>query len=108
MSKWFPMADPVSVNVEGLEPLMARMETMSFDLRKKGGRFAMRKAANVIRDKARDNAKQLDDPASSADIAANVAVRFSPKEFKSSGNLVFRVGVLGGAGGKKQPSSSPV
>lgn len=95
------MADPVAVDVEGLAPLLARMEGMSFDLRKKGGRFAMRKAANVIRDKARENAKQLDDPTSAADISANVAVRFSPKDFKRNGNLVFRVGVLGGAGGKK-------
>lgn len=95
------MTDPVAVNVEGLEPLLARMDSMSFDLRKKGGRFAMRKAANLIRDKARENAKQLDDPASAADISANVAVRFSPKDFKRNGNLVFRVGVLGGAGGRK-------
>ncbi|KJD20517.1 hypothetical protein VE30_02000 [Vreelandella aquamarina] len=95
------MTDPVTANVEGLEPLLARMENLSFDLRKKGGRFAMRKAANLIRDKARENAKQLDDPKSAADISANVAVRFSPKDFKRNGNLVFRVGVLGGAGGRK-------
>ncbi len=95
------MVDPVTANVEGLEPLLARMENLSFDLRKKGGRFAMRKAANLIRDKARENAKQLDDPTSAADISANVAVRFSPKDFKRNGNLVFRVGVLGGAGGRK-------
>lgn len=95
------MTDPITANVEGLEPLLARMENLSFDLRKKGGRFAMRKAANLIRDKARENAKQLDDPKSAADISANVAVRFSPKDFKRNGNLVFRVGVLGGAGGRK-------
>lgn len=95
------MVDPVAANVEGLEPLLARMENLSFDLRKKGGRFAMRKAANLIRDKARENAKQLDDSKSAADISANIAVRFSPKDFKRNGNLVFRVGVLGGAGGRK-------
>lgn len=95
------MTDPLIVNVEGLEPLLARMDNLSFDIRKKGGRFAMRKAANLIRDKARENAKQLDDPSSAADISANIAVRFSPKDFKRNGNLVFRVGVLGGAGGKK-------
>ena len=95
------MVDPIAANVEGLESLLARMENLSFDLRKKGGRFAMRKAANLIRDKARENAKQLDDPKSAADISANIAVRFSPKDFKRNGNLVFRVGVLGGAGGRK-------
>ena len=93
------MVDPVTANVEGLEPLLARMEGISFDLRKKGGRFAMRKAANVIREKARQNASKIDDPNSAENIAANIVVRFSPKDFKRNGNLVFRVGVLGGARG---------
>ncbi|MGQ7253977.1 HK97-gp10 family putative phage morphogenesis protein [Vreelandella titanicae] len=93
------MVDPVTANVEGLEPLLARMDSMSFDLRKKGGRFAMRKAANVIRDKARQNAAQVNDPKTPEEIAANIVVRFSPKDFKRNGNLVFRVGVLGGARG---------
>lgn len=104
------MTDPVALNVDGLEPLLARMDNISFDLRKKGGRFAMRKAANLIRDKARENAKQLDDPVSAADISANIVVRFSPKDFKRFGDLVFRIGVLGGAGGRKtaeQLSSLP-
>ncbi|MCO7246362.1 HK97-gp10 family putative phage morphogenesis protein [Halomonas sp. Mc5H-6] len=93
------MADPVSANVEGLEPLLARMENLSFDLRKKGGRFAMRKAANLVRDKARANAEKVNDPKTPEEIAANIVVRFSPKDFKRNGNLVFRVGVLGGASG---------
>ena len=93
------MVEPVAVNVEGLEPLMARMDNISFDLRKKGGRFAMRKAANLIRDKARENAANVNDPKTPEEIAANIVVRFAPKEFKRNGNLVFRVGVLGGARG---------
>ncbi|MBS3670195.1 HK97-gp10 family putative phage morphogenesis protein [Vreelandella boliviensis] len=93
------MTEPLNVNVEGLEPLLARMDNLSFDLRKKGGRFAMRKAANVIRDKARQNAAQVNDPKTPEEIAANIVVRFSPKDFKRNGNLVFRVGVLGGARG---------
>ena len=93
------MVDPVAANVEGLEPLLARMDSISFDLRKKGGRFAMRKAANVIREKAKENARQIDDPSSAESIAENIVIRFSPKDFKRNGNLVFRVGVLGGARG---------
>ena len=93
------MTDPLAVNVEGLQPLLARMEGLSFDLRKKGGRFAMRKAANVIRDKARQNAAQVNDPKTPEELAANIVVPFSPKDFKRNGNLVFRVGVLGGARG---------
>ena len=93
------MVDPVTANVEGLEPLLARMDNISFDLRKKGGRFAWRKAANIIRDKARQNASQVNDPKTPEEIAANIVVRFSPKDFKRNGDLVFRVGVLGGARG---------
>ncbi|MGY4876506.1 HK97-gp10 family putative phage morphogenesis protein [Vreelandella aquamarina] len=93
------MTDPISVNVDGMEPLVNRMENMSYDLRKKGGRFAMRKAANLIREKARQNAAQVNDPRTPENIADNIVVRFAPKEFKRNGNLVFRVGVLGGARG---------
>ncbi|MBZ5489145.1 HK97 gp10 family phage protein [Halomonas aquamarina] len=96
------MTDPVALNVEGLDQLLARMDNINYDLRKKGGRFAMRKAANLIRDKAKENAKQIDDPVSAEDISANIAVRFSPKEFRQTGDLVFRVGVMGGAGGRRK------
>ncbi len=93
------MVDPVTANVEGLEPLLARMDGISYDLRRKGGRFAMRKAANLIRDRARENARRVDDPESPESIADNIVVRFSPKDFRRLGDLVFRVGVLGGARG---------
>ncbi|MFI2816813.1 HK97-gp10 family putative phage morphogenesis protein [Vreelandella piezotolerans] len=95
------MVDPVAANVEGLEPLLARMDNISFDLRYKGGRFGMRKAAEVIRQKAADNAKQLDDPTSSEDISENITLRFSNRRFKRTGDLMFRVGVKGGAGGRR-------
>jgi len=95
------VVDPVAANVEGLEPLLARMDNISFDLRYKGGRFGMRKAAEVIRQKAADNAKQLDDPTSSEDISENITLRFSNRRFKRTGDLMFRVGVKGGAGGRR-------
>tara|TARA_B100000929_G_scaffold288673_1_gene277643 strand:+ start:643 stop:1089 length:447 start_codon:yes stop_codon:yes gene_type:complete len=77
------------------------MDNISFDLRYKGGRFGMRKAAEVIRQKAADNAKQLDDPTSSEDISENITLRFSNRRFKRTGDLMFRVGVKGGAGGRR-------
>ncbi|MGO3056980.1 MAG: HK97-gp10 family putative phage morphogenesis protein [Halomonas sp.] len=96
------MADPITLNVEGLDELVGRMANINYDIRRKGGRFAMRKAANLIRDKAKANARQIDDPVSAEDIAANIAVRFSPKDFQQTGDLVFRVGVMGGAGGRRK------
>src|SRR5690606_22168251 len=59
----------------------------------------MRKAAQVIRDQARKNAEAINDPATSENIAKNIVERFSPRRYKRTGDLMFRVGVLGGARG---------
>ncbi len=91
------MADEVKFNIEGLPALSARLDGLSYDLKRKGGRFALRKAANLLRDKAKDNAARLDDSATAQSIADNVAVRWSGRTFKRTGNLMFRVGVMYGA-----------
>ena len=41
----------------------------------------------------------MNDPATPKEIAKNIAIRWSGKHFKSTGELMFRVGVLGGAKG---------
>lgn len=89
-----------SVKMEGVEALSKRLEGLKYDVSKKGGRFALRKAAQVVRDAARQNAQQLDDPKSREIIAKNVVERWSNVYNKRTGNLMFRVGVLGGAMGK--------
>lgn len=93
------MADGIQFEVQGLAELSGRIKSVTDDLKRKGGRFALRKAAQVIRDQARANAKRVDDPATPADIAANIVERWSGRTFKSTGNMKFRVGVMGGAGG---------
>lgn len=93
------MADAVGFDLQGVDELIAKMDGIQYDLRRKGGRFALRRAANVVRDAARANARELDDPETAANIAANIAVRFNPRTFRQSGDLEFRVGVLGGAKG---------
>lgn len=87
----------VEVQMHGVEALAIRLDTIEQDLKKKGGRFALRKAANLVADAARQNARRVDDPSSSESIAKNIAVRWSSKTFKRTGNLAFRIGVLGGA-----------
>lgn len=87
----------VEVNMEGVEALARRLDTIEQDLKKKGGRFALRKAANLVADAARQNARRINDPSTSENIAKNIAVRWSSKTFKRTGNLAFRIGVLGGA-----------
>lgn len=94
------MADAVQFKIHGVDALADRLEGIGSDMKRKSGRFALRKAANVVRDKAAANAKRLDDPKSAADISENVAVRWSGRHFKQTGELKFKIGIMGGAGGR--------
>lgn len=85
------------VKLNGIEELNAKLRGLKYDVQKKGGRFALRKAAQVIRDQARANALTLDDPRTATNIAANITERWNSKLNKRTGDLGFRVGVLGGA-----------
>lgn len=91
------MADGVAVTLTGLESLLGKMDAVSEITRNKAGRFALRKAANVIRDRARGNAQRVDDPLTQEAIYKNIVASFSSREFRRTGNLTFRVGVMGGA-----------
>lgn len=95
------MADSVDFTLAGYSELLDKFNSLDDEVRYKGGRFALRKAANLIADKARQGAARIDDPATAQDIEKNIAVRWSSRTFKSTGNLAFRVGVMGGAGGSK-------
>jgi HK97 gp10 family phage protein len=100
------MADGVEFELEGLEEVMGKLKELPIDMRKKGGRFALRKAAQVVRDAARDNAKTIDDPNSDADISKNIVERWAGRYFsRSGGDMMFRVGVMGGAGGRAKATA---
>lgn len=90
-------------DLEGMDALRKKLHAIPKDLSRKGFRSAMRKAANLVRDAAKANAAGIDDPDTGERIADNVAVRFSPKEYKRDGDVVFRVGILGGA---RKPDAS--
>lgn len=83
--------------LHGIESLTAKFGAINYDLKFKGGRAALRRAANLVRAKAEANALRVDDPKTREIIAKNIVVRFSKKRFQSNGDLMFRVGVLGGA-----------
>lgn len=91
------MADGFDFKIEGAEALQRRLKGVTEDMQFKGGRFALRKAANLVRDAAKENASRLDDPQTAENISENIAVRWSSRTFRRTGNLAFRVGVLGGA-----------
>lgn len=93
------MADGIEANIEGMDVLLGKLHEVTVDIRHKGGRFALRKAAQVVREAAKDNARRLDDPETANKIADNIVERWSGRRFKRTGDLMFRVGVLGGARG---------
>lgn len=97
------MADGIDFSITGVDSLLGKLDSISDDLRRRGGRAALRKAANVIVDRAKTNASRIDDPLTGRSITANVAMRWNGLLFKKTGNLGFRIGVLHGAVLKKHP-----
>ena len=91
------MADSIEFTLVGMDKVLDNFDKLDFEVKRKGGRFALRKAANFIADKARQNAWTIDDPETANKIHKNIAVRWSGRTYKATGNLMFRVGVLGGA-----------
>ena len=87
----------VTVTMTGLDAVLAKLEAVKYDVRYKGGRFALRKAAQVVRNEARRRALVLNDPDTGRSIAQNVLEKWNGRLFKASGDLGFRVGVTGGA-----------
>lgn len=83
--------------IQGLDEVLAKMRALGPGLAAKGARTAMRKAANVVRDAAKANAAKLDRPETPLRIADNIAVQFSAKTLKTTGDVMMRVGVRGGA-----------
>lgn len=90
------MAD-IEFGLTGIDSLVAKLESISYDMKRKGGRSALRKAAQLVANKMKEGARNIDDPETGRSIADNVALRWNGKLFKASGDLGFRVGVLHGA-----------
>ena len=91
------MGDRIDFELQGIDEVLARMKSISHDAKYKGGRFALRKAATLVASKAKEGAAKINDPRTTEEIQKNIAVRFSPRRFKATGDLKFRVGVMGGA-----------
>lgn len=91
--------DGIGGEIQGLEAVIGKLQALKEEPRKKTTRFALRKAANLVRDQAQANAARLDDPTTSQNIAANIAVSFDGRHHKATGDLKMKVGVKGGASG---------
>ncbi|MBH3452238.1 HK97 gp10 family phage protein [Pseudomonas putida] len=91
------MADGVEFSILGLDSLLGKLGEVSMDVRRKGGRAALRKAAQVVVQKAKAGAERIDDKATGRSISDNIALRWNGRLFKRTGDLGFRIGVLHGA-----------
>ncbi|MHC5351690.1 HK97-gp10 family putative phage morphogenesis protein [Metapseudomonas furukawaii] len=91
------MADSVEFSIIGLDSLLGKLDAVSFDVRRKGGRASLRKAAMVVVNAAKEGARNVDDSQTGRSIADNIALRWNGRLFKRTGDLGFRIGVLHGA-----------
>ena len=91
------MGDGVDFSILGLDSLLGKLSEVSVDVRRKGGRAALRKAAQVVVQKAKAGAERIDDKATGRSISDNIAMRWNGRLFKRTGDLGFRIGVLHGA-----------
>lgn len=82
-------------SITGLEGILGRLETMRLSAQKKYARKASRQAMNVVRDAARNNAKNIDDPATKERIFKNIVVQSGKTSDKNT--VRTRVGIKGGA-----------
>jgi len=99
------MADGVEFSLTGIDELLGKLDAVTYDVKRKGGRFALRKAAQIVVDKAKRNAERIDDPGTGRAIADNIAMRWNGRLFKRTGDLGFRVGVLTGSTKNLQPGN---
>lgn len=91
------VSDDIKFSILGVDELLGKFEEISFDVRRKGGRSSLRKAAQIIEQNLKKNALALDDAATGRSIADNVALRWNGRRYKDTGDLAFRVGILRGA-----------
>ncbi|MEO4185241.1 HK97-gp10 family putative phage morphogenesis protein [Acinetobacter pittii] len=89
------MAD-VDVKIEGLDEVLRKMNALTNKRQVRNAAMrAARKAMNVVRDAARQNAQAIDDPETAAKIFKNIKV--SAGRMKDKSQVLMRVGVDGGA-----------
>lgn len=87
----------VRADLTGLTQLQERLRNLQSRVQKRSARRAARKAMAIVRDAARTNARQIDDPDSAERIYKNITMRESGKKGKRVGGIVMQVGIKGGA-----------
>ena len=106
------MSDSFDFKISGIDSLVIKLRNATKETKYKGGRAALRKAANLVAAQMRKNAKQIDDQETGRSIARNVSTRWNGKLFRRTGDIGFRVGIRQGAvlkdgGDKKAGAPTP-
>lgn len=91
------MTDGVYFEIRGLEKALANMRALPVLVRNKVANSAMRKAAILVRDAARANAQRIDRTETPLKIADNIDARYASRTSKRTGDVIYQVGVRGGA-----------
>lgn len=99
--------DRIEAKLEGADELILKLKEVSSDMQLKGGRFALRKAGKIVEDAVVAEAMKLNRESTREAIFRNVRMRFSPRAFKATGNLAFRIGFLGGALSRTKNEANP-
>jgi HK97 gp10 family phage protein len=98
----------VTTTITGTEQIVRNLNLLPERIGRNAMRRALRKGANVIRDQARINARQLDDNLTREAIYKNIVTQgMGRKRERQAGGVGMRVGVLGGARKRDAGASNP-
>lgn len=84
-------------DASSLAALNDRLAEIPRDMRSKTAQSAAGKAMKIVTNAAKANALKINDPATAKNISSNITQRPSSKYRKRTGDVMIRVGVLGGA-----------
>ncbi|QQD28884.1 HK97 gp10 family phage protein [Pseudomonas simiae] len=91
------MVDEVKFSLIGVDNLLGKLATVNDEVKRKTGRTALRRAAEMVARNFKEGARRWDDPDTGRSIADNIVLRWNGRLFRRTGDLGFRVGVLHGA-----------
>ena len=91
------MANDIQFSIVGIDGLLSKLATVNDEVKRKTGRTALRRAAEMVAKNFKEGARRWDDPGTGRSIADNIVLRWNGRLFRRTGDLGFRVGVLHGA-----------
>jgi HK97 gp10 family phage protein len=101
------MSLEVEGTLQGIDELVLKLRLVNDDMQFKSGRFALRKAGKILETAIIGEMMRIDKESTREAIWRNVKLRFAPRRFKRTGDLSFRIGILGGAKSRQQNAKNP-